>query len=104
VGQFEYGVGLSPVKPEDMPRIVREYKEKQERDKMIKHEFGMLVLDAAMSKDDQEAVNSFVHEQILKERKRIIAEFDNASKGYDSIQMAKFKVKQIVNNSDKLEY
>lgn len=70
---------------------------------MIKHEFGMLVLDAMMSKEDQEAVNSFVHEQILKERKRIVEEVDNYSQGYDNLQIAKFKLKQIINNSDKLE-
>ena len=100
MGQFEYSVGLSPVKPGDMPRIVREYK-KQERDKMIKHEFGMLVLDATMSKDDQEAVNSFVHEQVLKERKRILEELDNYSEGYGNLQIAKFKLKQIINNTER---
>jgi hypothetical protein len=100
VGQFEYSVGLSPVKPADIPRIVKEYTEKQERDKMIKNEFGMLVLDATMSKDDQDAVNSFVHEQILKERKRIFEELDDLSKGYGNLQIAKFKLKQIINNTE----
>lgn len=101
MGQFEYSVDLSPVRPEDIEQLAKDYLAKKERDNMIKHEFGMLVLDATMSKDDQEAVNSFVHEQILKERKRILEELDDLSKGYASLQIAKFKLKQIINDKDR---
>jgi hypothetical protein len=98
MGQFEYSVPLSSVKPEDIPRIVREYKEKQERDKMIRHEFGNLVLDMTISKEDHEAINSFVHEQILKDRVRIFEELDRHSEGYDNLSIAKVRLHEIVNN------
>ena len=32
MGQFEYTVGLSSVKPEDIPRIAKEYLEKKEKE------------------------------------------------------------------------
>jgi hypothetical protein len=34
MGQFEYSVDLSPVRPEDIDRVAKEYKEKQERDRV----------------------------------------------------------------------
>lgn len=71
---------------------------------MIRHEFETLVLDATLSKSDQEAINSFLHETLLKERKRIIEELDNYTNGYDTLQIAKFKLKQIINDSNKIEY
>lgn len=103
MGQFEYSVPLSSVKPEDIPRVVREYREKQERDKMIRHEFGNLVLDMTISKEDHEAINSFVHEQILKERKRILEDLDKRS-GAGHLSIAKFKLHEIVNNIVERSY
>lgn len=61
----------------------------------------MLVLDATLSKDDQKAINSFVHEEILKERNRIITDLEAYTNGYATLQIAKFKMRQIVNNTDK---
>lgn len=104
MGQFEYSVPLSSVKPEDIERVAREYKEKQERDKMIRHEFGNLVLDMTTSREDHEAINSFVNEQILKDRKRIIDELDEQSNGYDNLSIAKFKLYEIVNNIVERSY
>jgi hypothetical protein len=39
---------------------------------MIKYEYGMLVLDAAMSKMDAKAINDFVESQREKDRQRIL--------------------------------
>jgi hypothetical protein len=33
VGQFEYAVGLSPVKPEDIEQIAKDYLAQKEREK-----------------------------------------------------------------------
>lgn len=71
---------------------------------MIKYEFETLVLDSSFSKADQDAINAFVHEQILKDRKRIFEELDRFNTGYGTLQIAKFKLKQIINNTDKVEY
>lgn len=101
MGQFEYSVGLSPVKPEDIERVAKEYMEQKERDKMIKHEHGMLVLSSALSKADQEAINAFIHESLLKERKRILDELMTyLSAG--SVSLALFKLKQIVNQTKEV--
>ena len=99
MSQFEYSVALSTVKPAHIERIAREYKEKKKRDNMIRHEFGNLVLDITVSKEDQEAINSFIHEQILKDRIRILKELDTYSNGYDTLSIAKFKLHQIVDNT-----
>jgi hypothetical protein len=68
---------------------------------MIRHEHGMLVLDVTLSKEDQEAINSFVHEHTLLERKRIISQIEEHSGGHAHINMPKFKLKRIINNTDK---
>lgn len=68
---------------------------------MIRHEFDTLVLGTTISKEDHVAINSFVHEQILKERRRIYQELDNYSNGYGSLQIAKFKLKQIIDNNER---
>ena len=62
---------------------------------MIKYEHGMLVLDVPMTRADQDAVNSFVHEQILADRKRIL---DSLSEHFQSgtLSIAVFKLKEIV--------
>jgi hypothetical protein len=99
MSQFEYSVALSPVKPADIERIAREYKEKKKRDNMIRHEFGNLVLDMTVSKEDHEAINSFIHEQILKDRIRILKELDAYSNGFDTLSISKFKLHQIVDNT-----
>jgi hypothetical protein len=99
MSQFEYSVALSPVKPADIERVAREYKEKKKRDKMIRHEFGNLVLDMTVSREDHEAINSFVHEQILKERIRIVEELDTYSNSSANLSIAKFKLHEIINNT-----
>jgi hypothetical protein len=104
MSQFEYSVALSPVKPADIERIAREYKEKKKRDNMIRHEFGNLVLDMTVSKEDHEAINSFIHEQILKDRIRILKELDTYSNGYDNLSIAKFKLHQIIDNTTERSY
>ena len=68
---------------------------------MIRHEFDTLVLGTNVSKEDHVAINSFVHEQILKERKLIYQELDNYSNGYGRLQIAKFKLKQIIDNNER---
>ena len=62
---------------------------------MITYEHGMLVLNAPMTKADQDAVNSFVHEQILADRKRILDELSAYSNGGE-LSLAIFKLKEIV--------
>jgi hypothetical protein len=62
---------------------------------MITHEHGMLVLDAPMTRADQDAVNSFVHEQILADRKRILDELSEHFNG-GTLSIAVFKVKEII--------
>lgn len=99
MGQFEYSVGLSPVKPEDIDRIAKEYIDKRERGEMIKHEFETLVLDSSHSKSDQKAVDAFVAEQIAKERERILNDLEAESKWYDNLSIAKFKLRNIINNT-----
>lgn len=96
MGQFEYSVDLSPVKPEDIERIAKEYIEEQERNKMIKHEYGMLVLDPALSREDQEAINSFIHEQIKKERQRILSDMESASEDPSYVRITKIKLREIL--------
>lgn len=70
---------------------------------MVEYEHDTLVLDASHTKEDQEAINRFIDQKIKEERARIIKELDNYSR-YGTLQIAKFKLKQIINNSDKLEY
>lgn len=69
---------------------------------MVKHEFGMLVLDKAMSKADQDAINSFIGEQIQKERYRILDELEQEALGYSNLNIAKFKLRQIINNTKEI--
>lgn len=96
MGQFEYSVPLSSVKPEDIQRIAKEYREKQERDSMIRYEFGMLSLDSSHSKKDQDAINSFIESKINEERLRILSEIESSSPGYDTVSIAKFKLRKII--------
>lgn len=70
---------------------------------MVEYEHNTLVLDAGHTKEDQEAINKFVEQKIKEERARILKELDNYSR-YGTLQIAKFKLKQIVSDSDKLEY
>ena len=64
----------------------------------ISHEFETLVLDSSHSKQDQEAINEFVYEQIKRERERILNELEQESIGYSNVNIAKFKLRNIVNN------
>lgn len=69
---------------------------------MVKYEFDTLVLDQTFTKQDQDAVNAFLHESLLKDRKRILEELErNASNG--TLSMAVFKLKQIVMNTKEID-
>jgi hypothetical protein len=96
MGQFEYSVPLSPVKPEDIERVAKEYLERKETGRMIKYEFETLVLDSSHNKKDQEAVDLFVESQINKERSRILNEIEAESQGYSNVSIAKFTLRQII--------
>lgn len=98
VGQFEYSVDLSPVMPSDIDRIAKEYKQRKTRDDMIKHEFGMLLLDASTTREDSEAINSFINEQIAKDRQRIIDSLEGLVNNAGYINLAKFEIINIVND------
>jgi hypothetical protein len=70
---------------------------------MIKYEHKMLVLDSSHSNEDQAAVNSFIAQAIDAERDRIYNDLSNYTK-YDSLSIAKFKLRQIINQTDELIY
>lgn len=69
---------------------------------MVEYEHKTLVLDSSHSQKDQEAINNFINNKISEERNRIYNELTSYSK-YGTLQIAKFKLKQIINNTDKLE-
>ena len=45
MSQFEYSVGLSPVKPEDVERVAREFKEAKQREADAKEDDKVRVRD-----------------------------------------------------------
>lgn len=104
MGQFEYSVALSPVKPHEIEQLAKDYLvKKRETQNMIKHEFDTLVLDSTHSKSDQDAINAFIHEQILLDRKRIVDELARfASNGMLTIPI--FQLKQIVAEYKDVQY
>lgn len=96
MGQFEYTVGLArPLSPEDAKKLAKQYLRKKES--MVEYEHNTLVLDASQTKEDQEAINNFIMQKIEEERLRIYNELTNYSP-YDTVQIAKFKLKQIIHN------
>ena len=101
MGQFEYTVGLArPLSKEDAAELAKEYlKKKQEEENMVRHEHATLVLDSSHSKEDQEAINNFIDETIARERSRIYDEL-TAYSPYDTVQIAKFKLKEIIRVGD----
>lgn len=102
MGQFEYTVGLArPLSKEDAKALAKEYleKKKQEEEEMVKHEYDTLVLDSSHSKKDQEAINNFINDTINRERSRIYNELI-AYSPYDTVQIAKFKLKEIIKVGD----
>lgn len=68
---------------------------------MIKLEFDTLVLDSTHSKSDQDAINEFINNQIMAERHRIYDQLTGEN-DYSHVNMAKFKVKQIVFNRKEI--
>jgi len=64
--------------------------------KMIKYEFETLVLDSTHTKKDQDALNAFIESRIDYERKRILDEIEGTSNGYDTVSIAKFKLREII--------
>jgi hypothetical protein len=70
---------------------------------MIKYEHKMLVLDSSHSREDQAAVDSFITQAIDAERDRIYNDLSNYTK-YDSLSIAKFRLRQIINQTDELIY
>lgn len=101
MGQFEYRIGLArPLTPEDAKKLAKEYLRKKQE--MVEYEHDTLVLDSSHTKEDQEAINNFINQKIEQERLRIYGELISYSP-YDTLQIAKFKLKQIINNSNKLE-
>lgn len=63
---------------------------------MIRYEFGMLSLDSSHSKKDQEAINNFIADKINEERLRILGAIESDSDGYDTVNIAKFKLRKII--------
>jgi hypothetical protein len=63
----------------------------------------MLVLDSSHSREDQAAVDSFITQAIDAERDRIYNDLSNYTK-YDSLSIAKFRLRQIINQTDELIY
>lgn len=58
------------------------------------------MLDISQTKDDKVAIDQFIAKAIETERDRIYSQLDNYNK-YDTLQIAKFKIKQIVYNLEK---
>jgi hypothetical protein len=71
---------------------------------MIKYEHKMLVLDSSHSDKDQAAVDLFITQAIDAERDRIYNDLSNYTNGYDSLSIAKFRLRQIINQTDELIY
>jgi hypothetical protein len=69
---------------------------------MIKYEYNTLVLDSSQTKDDKVAIDDFIAKAIETERDRIYNELDHYNNQYDTLQIAKFKIKQIVYNTDRI--
>jgi hypothetical protein len=67
---------------------------------MIKYEFNTLVLDSSHTEEDQSAIDQFVDQSIVKDRLRIIDELYSLS-SHGNLQIAKFKLKEIINNEGK---
>lgn len=67
---------------------------------MIKYEFNTLVLDSSFTKQDQQAIDSFVEQKIIEERKRILKDLEDTSNGYGSLSIPLFKLRNIVNGVD----
>lgn len=63
---------------------------------MIRYEFDTLVLDSSHTKQDQKAIDAFVDSKISSERSRILQELDNYTNGYDTLTIAKFKLREII--------
>jgi hypothetical protein len=63
---------------------------------MIKYEFDTLVLDSSHNKEDQRAIDAFVESQLSKERQRILEELEGYTNGYDTLTIAKFKLREII--------
>lgn len=100
MGQFEYTVGLArPLSVEDAKILAAEFLKNKQKEEMVKHEHATLVLDSSHSKEDQEAINNFIDETIARERSRIYDEL-TAYSPYDTVQIAKFKLKEIIRVGD----
>jgi hypothetical protein len=63
---------------------------------MIKYEFDTLVLDSSHNKEDQKAIDAFVESKLSKERQRILEDLENYTNGYDTLSIAKFKLREII--------
>lgn len=63
---------------------------------MIRYEFDTLVLDSSHTKQDQKAIDAFVDSKISSERTRILQELDSYTNGYDTLTIAKFKLREII--------
>lgn len=63
---------------------------------MIKYEFDTLVLDSSHTKEDQKAIDAFVDSKLNQERQRILQDLENYTNGYDTLSIAKFKLREII--------
>jgi hypothetical protein len=62
---------------------------------MINYEHGMLVLNSALNKQDQEAINQFLAASIKNERERIYQEITKKSDG-GHVTIALFNLEEII--------
>lgn len=67
---------------------------------MINYEFNTLVLDSSHTKEDQAAIDRFVNQSVAKDRSRILEELYSLS-SHGNLQIAKFKLEEIINNKNK---
>jgi len=63
---------------------------------MIKYEFDTLVLDSSHTKEDQKSIDLFIEQKVNEERNRILQELESYTNGYDTLSIAKFKLREIV--------
>jgi hypothetical protein len=63
---------------------------------MIKYEFDTLVLDATHTKQDQQAIDSFVASALDRERQRILSALEDSYADQGTLSIAKFKLREII--------
>lgn len=65
MGQFEYAIGISPVRPEDIEQLAKEYLEKREKMKLIPLEDKVIIKPI---KDEQVSTSGLIIANLSEEK------------------------------------